>query len=129
MTPAPIAACTANSRLSISGLGGSQIGSIHGLKPGLLDGDRVRALIVGAAEFALHEDQRKDHEREHRRDQQVIRAARNHGDWPWMSPSSFSTSVFCESAFITMTVRKPSAMASGTCVMAKTPKNFRNAPT
>src|SRR5262249_768093 len=52
--------------------------------------DRVRPLVVRAAEFALHENEREDHECEHYRDQYVVGSARDHDDWPWTSPSSFN---------------------------------------
>src|SRR6185369_9034670 len=98
------------------------------LEPRPARGDGVRALVVRPAELPVHEHERKDHEREHGCDQQVIRPARDHDGRLWINPSSFSTSVFCESAFITMTVSRPSATASGICVIANTPMNFRNAP-
>src|SRR6185312_11998661 len=104
-----------------------------GLEPGMkarpARGDSGRALVVRAAVLALDENQRCDHQRQRRQPEQVAGAPRNqpHGR-PLTSPRSSRTCVFSDSAFITNTVRKPSAIASGTWVRANTPANFRNAP-
>jgi hypothetical protein len=60
--------------------------------------------------------------------QQNIGSPRDHANRFRIKPSSSSTSVLAASAFITTTVRNPSAIARGAWVIAKMPANLRKAP-
>src|ERR1700744_6521165 len=84
--------------------------------------------VVGTAEFPLDEDQRHHDKQNDTDHQQKVGTLGNHASLPRTASTSASTFVFARSAFMTTTVRSPSAIARGTCVIAKMPANFRNEP-